>query len=172
VTVLPGPARIATIGERVASDLSSWTVLFRNAVGDRVHFLTATRPDFAPTARGAWLEPFRDLESTVDLGVSNGGGNLLATVPTPDLLPGPSDPICELRYAQVATQSPASGLLPDRGRAHTWYDAVGSATVLLVIDRSSLPDCNGNGVNDFVEVVEGTAADANHNLIPDGCPGG
>jgi hypothetical protein len=171
-TVLPGPARIATITPRVRGDARTWAIAFHNAADDRVYLPIATRPDFVPTARGAWLEPFRDLESTRFLGTSNASGNLSTSAPTPDLVPGPLDPICELRYAQIASRAPSSNLLPGREHAYPWYDALGSAGVLLLIDRDSLPDCNGNGVNDFVEVVEGTTPDANRNLIPDGCPGG
>ena len=49
---------------------------------------------------------------------------------------------------------------------------LGSPAQYFVLDRASGPDCNANGVNDYLDVLEGLAADANHNLIPDGCPGG
>jgi hypothetical protein len=48
----------------------------------------------------------------------------------------------------------------------------GSAASLLVLDRDSGPDCDLNGLNDFVQLIENPAQDANHNLIPDSCPGG
>jgi hypothetical protein len=48
----------------------------------------------------------------------------------------------------------------------------GSAASLLLLDRDSGPDCDGDGLNDFVELIEIPSRDANHNLIPDTCPGG
>ena len=45
-------------------------------------------------------------------------------------------------------------------------------TARVVLDRESGPDCNGNGVQDYIDVIEGLAPDLNHNLIPDTCPDG
>lgn len=173
VQVLPGAARIATITPSVGSDASTWTVSFQNAPNDRVYFPAATLPDFVTTGHGAWLEYFRTPESALFLGTAGAAGTLTATPATPDLVPGPLDPICQLTYAQVASNL-ISDLVPNHRHPRPWFsfEALGSSSVLVVIDRNSLPDCNGNGVNDFVEVLEGTAADANDNLIPDGCPGG
>lgn len=47
----------------------------------------------------------------------------------------------------------------------------GAAHVEL-FDAGSGPDCDGNGVDDYVDLITGTSADANQNGIPDGCPGG
>jgi hypothetical protein len=48
----------------------------------------------------------------------------------------------------------------------------GISQSLLVLDRRSGPDCDGDGLNDFVELIENPSLDANQNLAPDGCPGG
>ena len=172
-TLIPGSARTSTIAQSVQGDASTWSVSFQSAPGDRNFLLLATRPEFLPgLARGIWLVPFRDLESMSLLGTSDAAGRLDANAVAPDLSPGPSDPICELRFAQSASQIQSSALLPSRTRVFTPIQFLGSASVLVLIDRDSLPDCNGNGVNDFVDVLEGTSRDVNHNLIPDGCPGG
>jgi hypothetical protein len=43
---------------------------------------------------------------------------------------------------------------------------------VLGLDPVVGPDCNANGVSDYFDVVFGGTPDANHNLIPDTCPGG
>jgi hypothetical protein len=47
-----------------------------------------------------------------------------------------------------------------------------NALEVLHLNRTVGPDCNGNGINDIVEIFEGTTPDANNNFVPDGCPGG
>jgi hypothetical protein len=39
-----------------------------------------------------------------------------------------------------------------------------------LFDAAGGPDCNANGINDYVDVLVGN--DVNQNTIPDGCPGG
>jgi len=52
----------------------------------------------------------------------------------------------------------------------------GGATVLgnpmhtLSLNWNSLPDCNGNGIQDYAEVIAGVTPDLDHDLIPDDCP--
>jgi hypothetical protein len=41
---------------------------------------------------------------------------------------------------------------------------------VLSINWDSPPDCNGNGINDYAEVILGITPDADHDLIPDDCP--
>jgi hypothetical protein len=45
----------------------------------------------------------------------------------------------------------------------------GSVQVTL-FDESSGPDCNANGINDYIDVIVG--GDVNQNSIPDNCSGG
>ena len=40
----------------------------------------------------------------------------------------------------------------------------------LAIDPTSGPDCNGNGINDYVDLLAGFSSDADGDLIPDECP--
>jgi len=86
----------------------------------------------------------------------NSAGALNGSVPAPDLPPGS---LLRRQFAQVPARATVGVYL-------------GSPAVLLLLDRDSGPDCNGNGVSDFLDVIEGVSADANHNLIPDSCPGG
>jgi hypothetical protein len=39
-----------------------------------------------------------------------------------------------------------------------------------LLDEGGGPDCNANGINDYIDVIVG--GDVNQNSIPDGCPGG
>ena len=86
----------------------------------------------------------------------DGSGALNGSVPAPDL---PAGSLLRRQFAQVPVRATVGVYL-------------GSPAVLLLLDRDSGPDCNGNGVTDFLDVIEGVSADANHNLIPDTCPGG
>jgi hypothetical protein len=155
LTSLPGPARVMTIAPLVKGDLGAWSVNASGAAGDRDYLLASLSPGFqiTPAFHGAWLELRSALLPPFLLGT---GASIATSAPAPDLAPGS---LFERRFTQLATR--ASGQV-----------YLGSAAVLLLIDRDSGPDCNGNGLNDFVEVIENPASDANHNLIPDGCPGG
>lgn len=149
-----GPARIATIAPLVKSDLGSWTVSFQGDPNDKAYLLTSLPSGFqiAPAFHGAWLVLRSALLPVQFLGI----GNLVTSVPAPDLTPGS---LLERRWSQVAVRASGSVYL-------------GSGAVLLLLDRDSGPDCDGNGLNDFVQVIESPAQDANQNLIPDVCPGG
>jgi hypothetical protein len=72
-------------------------------------------------------------------------------------------------------------LLPDSVVARVYYlqgyvidsagtTFLGSPMHVLSLNWNSLPDCNGNGINDYAEVILGITPDLNHDLKPDGCP--
>ncbi len=44
-----------------------------------------------------------------------------------------------------------------------------SPMAVLVLDRAGAPDCNGNGVLDFLELIEGSASDCQRDLSIDEC---
>jgi hypothetical protein len=155
VTSLAGPARVMTIAPIVQGDLGSWSVSCSGTSVDTDYLLTSFAPGFqiAPVFHGAWLVLRAALQPLTLLG---NGASVSTSVPTPDLPPGS---LLERRFVQLGTR--ASGQV-----------YLGSAAVLLLIDRDSGPDCDGDGLNDFAEVILNAGADANHNLIPDSCPGG
>jgi hypothetical protein len=43
---------------------------------------------------------------------------------------------------------------------------------LYILNRDVGPDCNGNEISYYVDVIEGLAPDLNGNPIPDTCLGG
>jgi hypothetical protein len=153
-----GPARRATILATVQSDASSWSVDYHGAAGDRPLLFTASSPQVSISLafHGAWALRRNTLLSTKNLGLVHPDGTIAGTAPASDL---PAGSLYQLRAAQIAVRA-TNGVY------------LGSPKDLLLLDRDSGPDCNGNGVSDFLDVIEGTSADANHNLIPDSCPGG
>jgi hypothetical protein len=84
------------------------------------------------------------------------GASVATTLPCPPIVSGS---IYDVRFVQLAMRAPGSVYL-------------GSGAATLVIDHTAGPDCDGDGVNDFVEVIDDPSTDVNHNLIPDTCPGG
>ncbi|MCE9595673.1 MAG: hypothetical protein K8S98_15905 [Planctomycetes bacterium] len=156
VTPYPGPARTTAAGPLVGSDASTWSVTFAGAASDSVYALGSLSPAhlFSPPFHGTWLTLRSALLPIVPLGHANAAGVLGATVATGDLAAGSGS---QTVFGQTAVR--ANGLV-----------YLGSPTIFVLLDRASGPDCNGNGVQDIVDVIEGTAADANHDLIPDSCP--
>jgi len=155
---MTGPARKATILQTVQSDASAWSVAYQGTAGDRPLLFTASSPQVSISLafQGAWALRRNTLLSTKNLGLVHPDGSISGSAPVSDL---PAGSLFQLRAAQVAVRATTGVYL-------------GSPKDLLLLDRDSGPDCNGNGVNDFLDVIEGTSADANHNLIPDSCPGG
>ena len=39
-----------------------------------------------------------------------------------------------------------------------------------MLDSAAFPDCDGNGINDLVDLIEGTAVDLDGDFVPDSCP--
>lgn len=125
-------------------------------VGDRVFLLSSFDP------KNRWLLPLGVQHLTVSLplppmvGVVGGSGSLVAP-------PNFSHLSVSLAPGPVAVQ--AFSLAAD-GKRH-----LSGVRHVLAFDEVSLPDCNGNGVNDYVDILTGASADADQNLIPDECGG-
>ncbi|MCK6447065.1 MAG: hypothetical protein L6Q99_11805 [Planctomycetes bacterium] len=155
---LGGAARVATLAPYVGGDASTWSVAFAGVPGDKVYSLGSLSPGFqiSPPFHGAWLVLRSALLPIVALGQVNPQGALNGAVGTGDL---PAGSLVGVVWGQVAARALVGPYLA-------------TPATFVLLDRQSGPDCNANGVCDFVEVIEGTAPDANGNLIPDGCPGG
>ena len=83
-------------------------------------------------------------------------GGMAATLPPLSIPAGATHAQCNLQ-----------GMFVSPGEAR-----LGSARHMLGLSITVGPDCDGNGTSDYVDVLFGGAPDLNHNLIPDGCPGG
>jgi hypothetical protein len=155
---LAGPARQLIVSPVIQADLSLWSISYTGAPGEQALLLSSLEPAhvLAPAFHGAWLVRRAQLLPIQPLGITGATGSLATSLATGDLPAG-------TLYRKLCVQTAA------RNSGSAW---LGSQASLLLLDRDSGPDCNGNGVNDFIDVILGTVPDANHNLIPDSCPGG
>lgn len=76
-------------------------------------------------------------------------------------------PDTENNVERVVFQNPDPGIYNVAVRATTVNQ--GPQGYALVITGDLLSDCNGNGIEDTQEVIDGLAGDCNGNLIPDDC---
>ncbi len=157
-TFLAGHTASATFPSVVTSDQRNLHLAYQGGRFDEV-LLTyglETPSRLAITGRGPVLVKRLPLLPLLPLGTADAGGALSADVAMPDVTGGSGS--LEM-FVQVLS-SGNYGLTP------------GSSAKVCILDRDSGPDCDGNGLNDFVQILESPGQDANHNLIPDGCPGG
>jgi len=154
----PGLARKLGPTEALISDQSQWSLSITGASGDRVYLPGGRALGFSlsPNARGVWLVALPTGDTPL-LGVVPGSGVLAAQKFLPDV-PLP------LTHRTSFSQLLASATTSQR--------FLGSPSVRVVLNREAGPDCNANGIQDYVEILEGLVPDLNHNLIPDTCPGG
>lgn len=138
---------------------SPYSAVFTGLAGDEIHLLSSGKMDqkLAP-----WLFGVLHLGLPVHLPLAPlatipvGASSAAALVPGVRLMPGAPVGI-------RATQAPfraSSGVV------------LGPHRFVVALSPDVGPDCNGNGVSDYVDVLFGAVPDANHNLIPDTCPGG
>lgn len=147
-TVVFGPALHASSG--------TWAHVLDGPVGERVYLTGAL------ASAWRWVPAWQSVR----------------TLPFPFFVP--VEPVVLTGPAQNAQYGFATlGSLAFRryGLQALCIDTVGQKVLsnpleLLHLNRAVGPDCNGNGVNDIVDIYEGTAIDANGNLVPDSCPGG
>jgi len=158
VANLPG-SRKKLAAPWLAPDISILTLDLTALDGDAFHYLAARGPAFfpQPSFKGVWAVPPPVGAGFPFLGLVPAGGKL--SVPLQ---------IRNLGGSPVVTRSFTQGYCVDPTGA-TWLT---SPLHLAILDRDGLPDCNGNGQLDLVDILEGLAPDNNHNLIPDTCPGG
>lgn len=135
------------------------SVQFTGQPGDRFFLASGARPDFRYVstelgmrllAKGFFLPDF----APVTIPAS---GSVVVSVPMPITLAG-----------QVGTVHHLQAWVLTATNDVRWSNPL----QYLAIDPAAGPDCNGNGVDDFLDVIQGTGPDLNENLIPDTCPGG
>ncbi len=147
-SVRPGVARsLAAPTLAVAS--RPLPVAIAGAAADRVALALAARPAYraALFAEGLELVPLPAALGTADVVLdASGHGAALVEPETRDTR----------RFAQGLVAGPAGNGLS--GPLSTVW-----------LDPTSLPDCDANGVNDIVELLDGAAADADGDLLLDAC---
>jgi len=158
LVVLPGVAASASFAQVVLSDLRDLPIAYQGGRFDQVMLAYGLKSPLALAfgIRGPILvkdDPFVPL---FELGTADGSGALQSALAMPDV----ANAAGYLRpFVQVLSSGPYGRTL-------------GSPASLVLLDRAAGPDCDGDGLNDVVEVIELPSRDANHNLVPDSCPGG
>jgi predicted outer membrane repeat protein len=151
-----GPQRTLTASTRIISDATSLALTVKGASGDTVFLSSATRPGFSSPANtvGPFLLHTPTPISTDPVGTIPASGVLSLTVPIALL---DANAVQRIDHFQVACVS-TSGQ----------HYLTGTASV-EVLDPARPPDCDGNGVNDYLDTISGAVLDCDHNLRPDVC---
>ena len=150
---IPGMARSLDCGA-----LMDWSApsdgTFLGQAGEVVYFLSSLNPKYR------WLIPLGVQQLTVTLplappaGVVTGAGSLVRPFDFSGMplssAPGP-----------VAVQGFS---LSSDGKRH-----LSGVRHILALDSASAPDCNQNGINDYLDILNGTSSDDDDNLLPDEC---
>ena len=141
----------------VQSDGTDLTISVSAQAGDRIYALPSTSPDYiaSTTPPGVWLIDPPGFRHRVPLGVHPQPGGYAFPIPTL------TNVKARIARRRLWLQGYAIDALGDHH--------LGSPMLVLTLMRGSTPDCNGNGINDFVDVVENRSLDSNNNLIPDSC---
>ncbi len=156
VVSYPGVSRSFDTTQTVLGDDASSSVSISGVAGDRVWTPTAQRPGWAfePNFAGYWLIQIPVPMTHAPLGTISNSGSLTATLPGTTVATSTS-------HALVLRQ----GFVIDAQGAQK----LAGPMVQLVLRKASAPDCNGNGVIDYFDVLEGASNDTNSNLVPDEC---
>jgi hypothetical protein len=151
----PGTARSIEAALALHDETSNSAVI-QGEPGDWVWALSSGRPGLqvVPFLSGWWLVPFPARMPLLPLGTVPASGSLLAELPT----------------------APVGTGLGGRVGFHQLYvyDALGAPWLAqpfhqLVLNRDGPPDCNVNGVIDYLDTLEDPSLDCNGNLLIDAC---
>lgn len=139
----------------IVSESAALAIVAQGEPGDSVFAIDASNAAWVLSAKfaGPWLVPvptFLARSDAVRIGAS-GSATLVRTMP--DVVSAPAG---RVRWIQGAVVGPAGNLL---------------ATPLhvLVLDRAGQPDCDGNGLLDWLDLLEGVSADCDGDLASDAC---
>ncbi len=150
VIFLPGQAREFSAPSWIYGG-ATYSIAVDGVPGDRARLAVATRPDFKFTPSGYWLVHFPSALTFTPLATLGSSGSANFTLQAPKV--------------SVARQLFEQGFVIDSSGAN-WLS---NPLEPVVIDRTAPPDCNGNGISDIVDVLEGTAIDCDNSLLPDVC---
>lgn len=146
---LDGPARVLE-----APTLAAYSVPFSGsfygASGDLIWVLAEDRPKFRVFPFGV-LQVEAPVPFPAPIGVAPHAGPVVVPLDISAYPPG-----------VVGLQSFAASATGTR--------QLSSARFTLGLDPAAGPDCNGNGINDYLDLAGGLSADADQDLVPDECP--
>jgi predicted outer membrane repeat protein len=140
----------------IASDDAPLAVTVTGQAGDRVFVMTARKPFylFIKAFHGTWCVPLPVFLPSVAFAVLPSTAPVNLAVPIPKLH---APDIDKVLFFQVLILD-AAGQVYLAGPQH-----------VLLLDNDGGPDCNGNGIDDFVDTALGSEPDANNDFIPDAC---
>jgi hypothetical protein len=129
---------------------------YQGAAGDLLWLLLSTQPGqtYRPAAHGVQLTSAPGSVPWGPLGKASETGALAFTLQLRDLPPGAAE-------GELVIQGLASAGSSER--------RLSGARHVVVLSQSVGPDCDENGISDYLDVALGASPDQNHNLIPDAC---
>jgi hypothetical protein len=138
-------------------DRAAWSVSITGIPDDQVFLNRSLLPVFAyePALRGVCTSVLPPFAQVAPLGTVPSSGQLEVAARQRAL---PSAVVARLNYLQGYVVASGGSIV------------LGTPMHVLSINWDSPPDCNGNGINDYAEVILGITPDADHDLIPDDCP--
>lgn len=151
------PARkLSSIETVIGHGPLDFEVLAPGGAGDRVYLAHNLRLGFLPSfvVKGVWLVPFPALITYAPQGVVPASEKLPLSCTFAPLPSGQAGLVRELQLVILRSQGGMQ---------------LGSFHHLLQLNPSAGPDCNANGIQDYVDILEGASSDANGNLVPDEC---
>lgn len=154
--LIPGTGRVLEM-PAISVDRARWIISVAGVPGDQVFLNRSLVPvfQFEPTLSGVCTSLLPPFLQVTPLGVVPASGSLNVTARQRLL---PNGVLARVNYLQ--------GYVKDSGAT----TVLGSPMHVLSLNWNSRPDCNGNGIQDFAEVILGITPDVDHDLIPDGCP--
>jgi hypothetical protein len=147
---------VATV--RATADGRAMQVIAEGEPYDSVYLFVqgAHTADLVDSTTGVpWVDPPRLLGSTPPLGVIPPSGAPLDVEYRAPSLPNPT----------VARAIFMQGFV----RPYVGPPVLAEPSYAIVLNAQALPDCDGDGVQDYVAILDGVVPDANHNLVPDAC---
>ena len=151
----PGTARKVEAALTLHDETSN-LVSIEGEPSDKVWVVGSTRPALLPVPflSGWWLVPLPARMPLLPLGTVPASGSLFTELPT----------------------APVDSGLGGRVDIHQLYviDTLGASWIAhpfhqLLLNRDGPPDCNGNGVIDYLDALENPSLDCNGNLLIDMC---
>ena len=156
---VPGPARQSWV-RTTSDDQAPVTFSASGLDGDEIFLRFGSAGGFFLSAQqGVWTVKGGGftLQGSEPLGVVNSSGSLNGQVFLPALPPSE----VKRRYLVQGYAVDSSG--------HVRFATPSS---VLSLNGDSLPDCNGNGIQDYWETIDDSTLDLNNNFIPDECEPG
>jgi hypothetical protein len=153
---LPGTARTFGLAS-ISADRTNWSLFATGLAGDQIFLNRSSAPVFQyePALSGVCTSVLPPFAQVAPFGIVPASGSLTVSVRQRLL---PESVIAQLYFLQ--------GYVIETGGA----TVLGSPMHALKLNWNSPPDCNGNGIQDYAEVILGLTPDVDHDLIPDGCP--